>query len=177
MSLPLLRLVTQAHRAHDPRWSWAPESAAGACRHGGRFNPPGLGALYTSLSAKTALLEAQQGFPLKAQPVTLCAYEVDCADVLDLTDAGARRAAGTDADALACAWEARRMRGQRPESWRLAERLVEAGVAAIVVPSYAPGAGPDDHNVVFWRWGPDAPHRVRVIDDDTRLPRSDRSWR
>ena len=42
-------------------------------------------ALYTARRFETAWLEAQQAFPFKAQPMTLCAYEVDC-DVLDLTD-------------------------------------------------------------------------------------------
>jgi RES domain-containing protein len=38
------------------------------------------------LRFETAWLEAQQAFPFKAQPMTPCAYEVDCGDVLDLTD-------------------------------------------------------------------------------------------
>ena len=36
---------------------------------------------------ETAWLEAQQGFPFKAQPMTLCGYSVDCEDLADLTDA------------------------------------------------------------------------------------------
>ena len=75
-----------AYRAHHPRWSFAPASGEGAARHGGRFNPVGMAALYTARRMETAWLEAQQAFPFKAQPLTLCAYEVDCADVVDLTD-------------------------------------------------------------------------------------------
>jgi hypothetical protein len=34
--------------------------------------------------------EAQQGFPFKAQFMTLCGYAVDCEDLADLTDPGDR---------------------------------------------------------------------------------------
>lgn len=46
----------------------------------------GVPALYTSLRLETAWLEAQQGLPFKAQPMTLCDYGVDCEDIADLTD-------------------------------------------------------------------------------------------
>jgi RES domain-containing protein len=39
------------------------------------------------------------------------------------------------------------------------------------------GAGDGDHNLVFWQWGDDLPGRLRVIDDDRRLPNSRESWR
>ena len=79
MSLPLRRFTGLVFRAHNPRWAFTPVSGEGARRYGGRFNRPGLPALYTSLSLETAWLEAQQGFPFKAQPMTICAYRVDCA--------------------------------------------------------------------------------------------------
>ena len=62
-------------------------------------------ALYTSLRFETAWLEAQQAFPFKAQPMTLCAYEVDCEDVLDLTDAAILAANGINPADLACPWK------------------------------------------------------------------------
>jgi RES domain-containing protein len=61
-----LRLQTIVYRAHDPKWAWAADSGAGAAMVGGRFNPVGIPALYTSRSFQTAWLEAQQGFPYKA---------------------------------------------------------------------------------------------------------------
>lgn len=81
----------------------------------------------------------------------------------------------TTAD-LACAWEDLASRGERPPSWRLAERLIASGVAGIIVPNFAPGAGAADRNVVFWRWTGFPPNRVAVIDDEARLPRDGRSW-
>ena len=80
-----MRLQGTVWRAHNPRWSFAPESGDGAALHGGRFNRIGSRALYTSRRFETAWLEAQQGFAFKAQPLTLCAYEVDCEDLADLS--------------------------------------------------------------------------------------------
>lgn len=172
-----MRLTSRLYRAHNPRWAFDPASGDGAARHGGRFNPKGMPALYTSRRFETAWLEAQQGFPFKAQPLTLCAYEVDCADVLDLTDPAERARLGVAAADLGCAWEDLADRGLEPPSWVLARRLSGDGAAAAVVPSFAAGARRDDVNVVFWRWGPDPPHRVVVIDDAGRLPKDDRFWR
>lgn len=178
MSLPVLRLQGLVYRGHNPRWSHAPESGEGARRHGGRFNPPGRAALYTSLRPETAWLEAQQGFAFKPQPLTLCAYEVDCADILDLADPAVPALLGTDGASLACAWEDMADRGHVPPSWALAERLQAAGTAGIRVRSFAPGADPSrDLNLVLWRWSRELPHRVQVIDDMGRLPLDDLSWR
>jgi RES domain-containing protein len=172
-----VRLVGQLYRAHHPRWAFQPISGEGAALHGGRFNPKGVPALYTSRRLETAWLEAQQGFPFKAQPMTICAYEVDCDGVLDLTDSTELDRLGIGAADLGCAWEDLAARKLVPPSWSLAARLIADGMAGIVVPSFAPGAGPRDVNAVFWRWSDSRPHRVRVIDDLARLPKDDASWR
>ena len=177
MTFPACRLTGAVYRAHHPRWAFDPVSGEGAARHGGRFNPVGLPALYTALRPETAWAEAQQGFAFKAQPMTLCSYDVDCADLVDLTDAGSLAALGVAAADLACAWEDLADRGQVPSTWALATRLIEAGAAGVIVPSFAYRAGPDDRNVVFWKWGDRPPHAVRVVDDHARLPHDDRSWR
>ena len=164
-------------RAHHPRWSFAPDSGAGAARHGGRFNRIGLPALYTSLKFETAWLEAQQGFAFKAQPLTLCGYEVDCEDVADMTNPGLCLELGVKAMDLACGWAGMVDRGLVPPSWLLADRLLANGFAGILVRSFACGASEDDLNVVFWHWSPLPPHQVRVIDPGGRLPKNDLSWR
>lgn len=172
-----MRLTGTVCRAHNPRWAFAPTSGEGAARHGGRFNPVGVPALYTSRRMETAWREAQQGFAFKAQPLTICTYEVDCADVADLTDPATCAALDVSPGDLACPWEDLAARGLTPPSWVLTRRLISAGTAAIVVPSFAPGAIVVDRNVVFWRWSADPPCRVAVIDDEGRLPRDDSSWR
>ena len=172
-----MRLTGFVYRAHNPRWAFAPESGVGAATEGGRFNRVGMPALYTSLRFETAWLEAQQAFPFKAQPMTLCAYEVDCEDVLDLTDPTVCSAHGITWADIACPWKDLSTRGIRPPSWSISERLVAAGTAGVIVPSFARGAVSADINAVFWNWATNPPHQVRAIDDDRRLPRDARSWR
>jgi len=176
MTLPVYRHRGLVFRAHNPKWAFAPASGRGAGLYGGRFNPPGLDTLYTAEHPETAWLEAQQGLPFKPQPLTLCAYEVDCTDVVELSDADARAAAGTSLADLGCAWEDLADRGHRPPSWRLADDLRRRGCAGVRVPSFAPGARQRDVNLVFWDWADASPHKVTVIDDEGRLPRDPSSW-
>ncbi len=172
-----MRLRGIVWRAHNPRWAFDPASGRGAALYGGRFSRPGRAALYTSMRFETAWLEAQQAFPFKAQPMTLCGYDVDCEDVVDLTDPATLATLGVDRAALACPWERLADDGETPPSWSLADRLIEEGRAGIVAPSFAFAASGADVNAIFWRWGPDPPHQVRVIDDSGRLPKNDASWR
>ena len=164
------------YRAHNPRWAFAPISGDGATRHGGRFNRPGTPALYTSLDPKTAWMEAQQGMPFKAQPMTLVGYRVTCERIIDLTDPAALAATGVDAAALACPWEELASRGQTPPSWSLAEGLIASGLQGALAPSFAPGTTPAERNLVLWCWSDALPCRVLVIDDCGRLPKDDSSW-
>jgi RES domain-containing protein len=172
-----VKLAGLVYRAHNPKWAFAPDSGEGAAVAGGRFNPVGMPALYTALRFETAWLEAQQAFPFKAQPMTLCAYDVDCEDILDLTDVNTLTEHGITPEDLACPWKDLSTRGIRPPSWQITERLFAANTAGIIVRSFATGAVAADVNVVFWDWAPDPPHQVRVIDDDRRLPRDVSSWR
>ena len=172
-----MKLAGLVYRAHNPKWAFAPDSGEGAAVAGGRFNPVGMPALYTALRFETAWLEAQQAFPFKAQPMTLCAYDVDCEDVLDLTDVNTLTEHGITPEDLACPWKDLSTRGIRPPSWQITERLFAAHTAGIIVPSFATGVVAADVNVVFWEQTPDPPHQVRVIDDDRRLPRDVSSWR
>ena len=172
-----MRLQTTVWRAHNPRWAFAPTSGTGAARHGGRFNRVGLAALYTSMRFETAWLEAQQAFPFKAQPMTICGYNVDCEDIADLCEPAAREALGIAYADLACPWEYLADSGQEPPSWAMSDACITRGLAGAVVPSFASGATAADRNVVFWSWADAPPRKVKVIDDTGRLPRNDASWR
>jgi RES domain-containing protein len=169
VSLPLQRWQGVVFRAHHPKWAYQPLSGEGAQRFGGRFNPLGTPALYTSLSPEGAWAEAQQGFAFKAQPMTLCAYRVDCDHVLDLSSREACAKASVDFAALTCPW-ADLMSQKRPvPSWELQKRMKGEGVAAIIVPSFAPAAPVSGRNMVFWEWSDALPHKVEVVDDFARL--------
>lgn len=170
-----MRLKTIAYRGHNPRWSFAPLSGAGAAVHGGRFNPKGVEALYLALSPQGAFLEATQGFSYKFNPLTLCSYDVDCDTILDLTDAAELAAHGVSTAMLQAPWALNLSENTRPQSWRVYDALVSAH-AGIVVPSFAHNATPEMKNLVLWRWSEALPLRVSVHDPQGDLPRDQRSW-
>jgi RES domain-containing protein len=171
-----VRFRGTCYRAHDPRWSFEPLSGDGAAIHGGRFNPRGMPTLYLGLDIVTAVAEANHGFAHKIDPCVLCAYEVDCRDIVDLRTPAGRADNRVRAAALACAWFDLASRGKAPPSWTLARRLFREGKAGILVPSFAAGAGAGPGNLVLWRWGPRLPHRVTAHDPSGRLPRNQLSW-
>ena len=72
------------YRALNPIRAREPLSGEGARLHGGRFNPKGVRALYTSMSVMTAIREANQIGTL--QPTTLVSYEADITLIFDATD-------------------------------------------------------------------------------------------
>jgi len=166
-----MRFRGLVYRAHNPQWAWEPLSGEGARRFGGRFNRCGVPALYTSLTAVTAIREAEPlGRPM--QPLTICAYEVDAEPVFDALDGERCRAAGVDEVDLACpCWEAEMLAGLVPASQAVADRLVAAGYVGMRVRSFAAGARGDDLNLVMWRWGAERPARVVLVDDEDRLSR------
>ena len=164
-----MRFRGLVYRAHSPQWSWAPLSGEGARRHGGRFNRRGIPALYTSLAPLTAVREAQPlGRPM--QPLTLCACDVDAEPVFDALSEESCQSMDVSHHDLTCpTWEADMLVGSIPASQALADRLIAAGFAGMRVHGFAVGTGAGDTNLVMWRWGPETPHRVVLIDDEGRL--------
>jgi len=157
-------------------WSFSPLSGAGAAINGGRFNPKGMPSLYLSLSIDGAVTEAAQGFAGKLEPLTICLYEVDCEDILDLSTVEGRDIGGVDLADMEAPWALDCAERRKPASQRLAERLIGQGAAGILAPSFARLARPDMVNLVLWRWGPNPPHRVKVHDPSGRLPKDMLSW-
>jgi RES domain-containing protein len=172
-----LRFVGDVYRAHNPQWSFAPLSGEGAAIHGGRFNRKGVPALYLAGTVVGAVAEASQGFAHKLEPCVICTYEVDCEDIVDLRDADARGAHDLAEDDLACAWMLMALSGKTPQTWALADRLIENRASGVIAPSYARGAPADAWNLVLWRWTSRRPHRCRVYDPKSRLPKDQASWR
>lgn len=122
------------------------------------------------------LKEAQQSFARKFDPLTIVSYDVDCEDVVDLTDDEELQRLEITSANLACGWKNLSNARRTVPSWMVADRLVKAGYAAIIVPSFAPGASAEDRNLVLWKWGPDLPHKIDVYDPEDRLPKDQRSW-
>lgn len=171
-----MRFSGTCYRAHDPRWAFQPISGEGAAIRGARFNPKGSPTLYLALGIMTAVKEANQGFAHRIDPCVLCSYEVDCEHIVDLRTPQSRDAASVSFEDMACSWMSFLADDVRPPSWAIYDRLVAEGAAGILVPSFAPGADSDDHNLVLWNWSEQAPHKVTVVDPTGRLPKNQLSW-
>jgi RES domain-containing protein len=100
------------------------------------------------------LVEMGHGFGHRFDPLTICSYNVDVDDLLDLRTGPARTAAAVDLADMACPWALDIAQGKVPASWNLAGSLIAKGAAGILCPSFATGARPDLFNLVLWRWGP-----------------------
>jgi RES domain-containing protein len=164
------------YRAHDPQWAWTPISGAGAAAKGGRFNAVGTPALYLASSMEGMLVEMGHGFGHRFDPLTICSYNVDVDELVDLRTDAARTAEAVDLADMACPWAYDIAQGKVPASWTLANSLIAKGAAGILSPSFATGARPDMFNLVLWRWGPTLPQKVEVHDPNRRLPKDQSSW-
>jgi RES domain-containing protein len=165
-----MRYQGKLYRALNPVYAREPLSGRGAELYGGRFNPKGMPALYTSLSIITALREANQVGNL--QPTTLVSYDADIARVFDCRDAEALHAEGMDAAAIADpAWRDQMRASGTSRTQDFARRLSAAGYQGLLVKSFAPAAMNGDLNLVLWTWGEAMPSRLVLIDDENRLSR------
>lgn len=73
------------YRLHSPKWAHQPTSGAGAAKHGGRLNRPGVEALYLAGDIETAAAEFQQASPVLT-PGTLVSYSVSLRQVADFSN-------------------------------------------------------------------------------------------
>lgn len=173
-----MRVQGQFYRAHDPKWAWAPTSGDGAAIHGGRWNAKGVPALYLSTSKEAVFLEMTQGLDGRMKPMTMVQYDVDCEDVVDLTDEGVRKDLGITLRDMSgpWLWVHGPEEDHLPATWDIADALMDSGHAGILVPSFAVGAKPEFTNLVLWDWSDKLPHQVLVYDPDEQLPKDASSW-
>jgi len=118
-----------------------------------------------------------QGFSNRMEPLTLVQYNVDCEDIVDLTDSGVRATLGIEFSDMSGAWKTLPGDESIPPTWDIADALIDGGAAGILVPSFASDAKPEHHNLVLWDWAEVPPHQVLVHDPDGKLPRDASSWR
>ena len=115
----------------------------------------------------------------KAQPMTLRAYDVDCADVLDLTDAAELARLGIDAADLSCGWPGSHLPGQVPPTWRRGRaaswrrgRQEPSRRASATVRRPSPTS-----MSVSWRWSARPPHRVAASSTRSGSCPRQQPWR
>jgi RES domain-containing protein len=161
------------YRAHAPEWASQPLSGAGAAKHGGRLNRPGVHALYLAGSSETAITEYQRLASIMP-PCTLVAYHVALASVVDFRGGFVPAIWSLLWQELYCNW--RRMallEKVEPPSWVLADEVIAAGHAGVMFPSAHTGGV----NLVVY---PDAlrpDDQLAVHDPEKKLPRDRSSWR
>jgi RES domain-containing protein len=155
-----------------PKWAHDPLSGTGAAVRGGRFNPPGMAALYMSEEFATAVAEYEQDLGIR--PGTLCAYDVRSERIADLADAQTLKALGADTNMLRAPWKQIAFVEKRsPATWPLAERLLAENFDGIRVPSVQATG----FNLVLWRWNVERAARVVALDPLRDLPTDQSSWR
>lgn len=167
----LAPLDAVAYRVHQPKWSFAPTSGAGAGTHGGRANRPGVNALYLSLALETALAEYQQLDAL-LPPGLMVSYRLTIDAVVDF------RAGFTDAwDALwqdfYCDWRNLHFnQGIEPPSWVIGDQVIAAGAKGILFNSAITGGT----NLVLYTDTLTAADTLAVHDPGGDLPKNQSSW-
>lgn len=161
------------HRYLTPKWAFTPLSGAGAAAEGGRFNRPGVEALYLSRTPETALAEYRQDASI-APPATLAAFVVDVAEVVDISGGYDPTVWSPDWAQWDCAWkQIARIDKRAPPSWKLADAVITAGRRGILFTSLrAPGGT----NLVLYPANLTATDKITVHDPDGRLPRDQSSW-
>jgi RES domain-containing protein len=161
------------HRYLTPKWAFLPTSGAGAAIDGGRFNRPGVEALYLSYAPQTALEEYKQGASI-TPPATLAAYKITLADVADLSqgfDPNIWDGAWREWD---CAWrQIARIHKKAPPSWKLADLVIKSGSRGLLFPSLHHAGGT---NLVIFPANLVDGDKVAVHDPDQRLPHDQSSW-
>ena len=162
-----------AYRVHTPKWAMAPTSGAGAAKHGGRANRPGITALYLALDTETAVKEYQQVSTLMP-PGTLVSYLVTAGPIFDLR-------AGYESEHWSPLWEEffcdwRGLwfsRHVEPPSWVLADEAIGAGAKGILFPSRL---SPSGVNLVLYLDVFGIADTIEVFDPTGELPKNQNSW-
>jgi len=161
------------HRFLTPKWAYLPLSGAGAASDGGRFNRPGVEALYLSKAPQTALEEYRQGASI-TPPATLAAYNVRLGNVVDLSEGFDPLAWDAQWTEWNCPWrKIARIDRRTPASWLLSDIAINAGYKGILFPSLRHAGGT---NLVIFNAGLDNKDDVAVHDPDGRLPKDQSSW-
>ena len=150
-----------------------PLSGAGAASAGGRFNRPGVEALYLSAEPETALAEYRQGSSLP-NPATLAAYQIQLTDVIDLS-AGYKPAQWSAQWAeWNCDWRwISRVNQKVPPSWKLGDETIRSGARGLLFPATHLNGGT---NLVVFGANLTKDDRIAVHDPESMLPKDQRSW-
>lgn len=164
-------LKTIVYRVHQPKWSFAPTSGAGAGTHGGRANRPGVNALYLSLELETALAEFQQLDALMP-PGMMVSYNL-CLDFLVDFRGGYTTAWNALWEDFYCDWRNIHFnKGIEPPTWVIGDQVIAAGAKGIMFNSAITGGT----NLVIYTDALTGGYSIAVYDPNNDLPKNQSSW-
>ena len=159
-------------RLNTPKYASTPTSGAGAAKHGGRLNRPGIDALYLSSEPETAIAEFRQVSPI-LKPGTLVSYAITLSKVVDFTGGYTVHWDPLWQD-FNCDWRRLAFNAHsEPPTWVLADMVMEAGGQGVLFPSIA---HPGGINLVVYNAMLGAGDRLDALDPDGDLPRDQVSW-
>ncbi len=168
----LTALSAVAYRMHDPKWAFAPTSGAGAGKHGGRANRPGVDALYLSLELETALAE-YKGIDSLLPPTLMVSYKLEIDAIVDFRG-------GYDEmwdrlwEDFYCDWRKLHFNeGVEPPSWVNGDMVLAAGAKGILFKSVLNGGT----NLVLYTDAMADTDSIVVYDPNHALPKNQDSWR
>lgn len=161
------------YRIHVPRWAVAPTSGAGAGKHGGRANRPGVEALYLAMEMETAVREYQQVSTL-LPPGTLTSYQLTVAPVVDFTAGYSASVWEPIWEDFYCDWrEIWFNQRVEPPSWTVGDRVIDTGAKGILFPSRLSKSGT---NLVLFTQTLALTDSLEIFDPGKSLPHSQASW-
>jgi len=145
------RYEGRLYRALKKEYSLNPLSGRGAELHGGRFNPKGTPALYTSLQPETAMLEVRRAGGIGQ--FVMIGYRADQHPIFDAGNNVAMAHYGMSTERLAdTGWFAAMMNSQPVPTHDFAMELINDGYAGLLVRSFVRGAMRENLNLVLWQW-------------------------
>lgn len=172
MILTQLNNIT-AYRMHVPKWAVMAASGAGAAKHGGRANRPGIEALYLSLDANTAILEYKQVSAL-LRPGTLTSYQLTAAPVVDFTKHYNASSWDPIWQDFYCDWRELWFNQRiEPPSWVIGDSVLANRAKGILFASHLTGG---DKNLVLYPETFSTTDSIAVHDPDQMLPKDWGSW-
>jgi RES domain-containing protein len=167
-----LPIPVDLYRMNVPRYASTPLSGAGAARGGGRFNRPGLEALYLSLEPATAVAEFQQSSP-HLLPATICSYTASVPPLVDLRQLGVGAWDPIWQD-WNVDWRLIQVDGHfDPPTWDMADLALDAGVPGIIFPSMG---CPGGTSVALFLEAFRGKGTIGVNDPSGTLPHNQASW-
>ncbi len=120
---------------HQPKWAVAPASGAGAARHGGRVNRPGVAALYLSLDTETAIKEYRQLSSL-LPPGTVVSYQLTMGPVADFRQGFDPSHWEPIWEDFTCDWRELWFNQRvEPPSWLIGDEVIASGAKGILLQS------------------------------------------